>query len=144
MNAVEAGQGAHGKTCISRRRCWSAEIDLRHLVGLGVAGIAHIESDVQPAIAGSSDTQTGILEPRVGQTVTKGIERSNALPLEPTITDIDALRVGDFTIRLQATLRVTRISGRIVLQALRPGERQASRGADTTLQDVCCRLAAFG
>src|SRR3977135_3346161 len=97
MNAVEAGQGTHGKTCISRRRCWSAEIDLRRLVGLGVAGIAHIESDVQPAIAGSSDTQTGILEPRVGQTVTKGIERRNALPVEPTITDLEDLEDAEFT-----------------------------------------------
>jgi hypothetical protein len=56
MNAVKAGQGTHGKTGPSRRRLWSAEIHLRDLVGLGSAGIADFESDVQAAIAGASDT----------------------------------------------------------------------------------------
>src|SRR5271170_1832026 len=94
VDAVEGGQGMHGKVGSRWRLSRCPEINLRHFVAGDAAVVFDFEADIEASVAGGRCFQSRVGKGGVGQSVSKGKERVDLLFVEPPIPDMDAFAEG--------------------------------------------------
>src|SRR5271157_4368544 len=124
-DAVERRERLYRKLRAAGRLLRGAQIHLRHLVARHFAGIAQREAHLQPAVCGTGNLESRVLECRIRQAEAEGELRLDVLLVEPAIAHVDALGVGGLALNAYGrALGMGGIVGGTVLQPLRPGERQ--------------------